>query len=116
MPLMITLRHILTADATPMRLLIGVTFMPIDRRRAATGPASAPPSNIGTLRRCGETGAITAASTKIAFVDSRIRAISRFVSGETELTSRYVWPPRRNGAEFRATSAAAEHVTAEITS
>src|SRR5258708_32723912 len=78
-PLMITLRHILTAEATPMRSLMGVAFIPIDRRRAATVAVSAPPSNIGTFRRCGETGAITAASTKIAFDGSRIRAISRIL-------------------------------------
>src|SRR5882762_7102848 len=114
-PLMITLRHILTAEATPMRSLMGVAFMPIARRRAATVSASAPPSSIGTLRRCGETGAITAASTKIAFDGSRIRAISRFVFGETELMSRYVCPPLRAEAASFAAPAAAEAVTAEIT-
>src|SRR6267154_4681410 len=114
-PLMITLRHILTAEATPMRSLMGVAFMPIDLRRAATVSASAPPSSIGTFRRCGETGAITAASTTLAFDGSRIRAISRFVFGETELMSRYVCPPLRAEAASFAAPAAAEAVTAEIT-
>ena len=85
---MMMLRHIFIADATPMRSLMGFTFMPIACNRSAAVAACAPPSSIGTLSRCGETGAITAASTNVAGDSLRVRAISRFVSGETELISR----------------------------
>ena len=60
------------------------------RLAEADAAAPAPPSSIGALSRCGATGAITAASTNVAGVPFKTRAICRLVSGDTELISKYV--------------------------
>src|SRR5262245_21542813 len=81
-PLMMMLRHILIADATPSSPSTAVTFIPSAPSAGATVAAYAPPSSIGTARRLGGTGAITAASMYSALLGSTRRAFSRLVRSE----------------------------------
>src|SRR3954462_6514351 len=62
-PLIITLRHIFVAPATPRLLLQTRGAKPRLFSSGASEAASGPPSNSGTCRRCGGTAAITAPST-----------------------------------------------------
>ena len=60
---MMTLRHILIAEATPSSSEATSTEQPSDSSSGAAARACAPPSSIGTRIPYGGTDVITAAST-----------------------------------------------------
>ena len=62
-PLIITLRHILVAEATPSLSLATFAAKPSALISGASASASAPPSSSGTWMRCGEMLVMTAPST-----------------------------------------------------
>jgi hypothetical protein len=62
-PLIITLRHILMALATPIRWLTTFASMPQSVSAGASAVARTPPSSIGTLIPKGGTEVMTPAST-----------------------------------------------------
>jgi hypothetical protein len=62
-PFIITLRHILTAEATPSRSLATLASKPNSTSSGASASAPAPPSSSGTLMRFGGIEVITAPST-----------------------------------------------------
>jgi hypothetical protein len=62
-PLIITLRHILVAEATPSLSLATFAANPSRPSSGASSVAPAPPSSKGTRMRCGGTEVITAPST-----------------------------------------------------
>ena len=83
------LRHILTAAALPTFAPASTSSrMPNGVIAAANAAAPAPPSSIGTLWPYGSTGAITAASTKLAPL-ALIDAVDLdcFSAGDTEFRS-----------------------------
>ncbi len=63
MPLMITLRHILIAEATPSSALATLAAKPSVVSVGRSASACAPPSSIGTAMPYGGTEVITADST-----------------------------------------------------
>ena len=62
-PLIITLRHILVAEATPSFSLATLGAKPSASSSGASAAASGPPSSSGTLMRYGGIEVITAPST-----------------------------------------------------
>jgi hypothetical protein len=63
MPLIITLRHIFTAEATPSSGLATLASKPSSTSSGASVAAPAPPSSNGTLMRYGGIDVMTAPST-----------------------------------------------------
>ncbi len=115
-PLIITLRHILVAEATPTRSLTTVARMPSAVSSGNSADACGPPINIGTPMPCGGTEVITPASTYRPPAASISAAACCLVPGEAEFRSRKKAPAFRWSAASCATASVLDAVTAEITS
>src|ERR1700691_6036670 len=105
-PLIITLRHILVAEATPSFTDATLASKPSALSSGASSAAAGPPSSSGARIRYGGNEVITAPSTNCPPAAVTIPAALIFAPGEAELQSRNHVRGRIAGAQAAATGTA----------
>src|SRR5215472_18843347 len=113
MPLIMMLRHILTAEDTPNLSLATFALKPSSLISGASSAAPGPPSSSGTLIRYGGTEVMTAPSTYRPPPQLTSFAARCFAAGEAELKSRNQAPFFSAGAQACATDTVSLAVTAD---